>query len=492
MRRSNKVVLSPLVATSSASLAGRAIDFVERYLVLPETRTKMVMHPYQRELFEQWADGSINTHATVIGAGNAKTSTLGAFVTACLFLTDEASVPVVAETITQAVLTTWGKVKRFVELCPELMCRAEILEGQGSRRGVYVPSTNGHCFPIADKPDGLQGLNPGPVAVLEEMSEATVETYAALVNRLGKRAEAKVVGISTPSFTENNALLTLQRSMRSGDPMPGVALTEYISDQTDHRDEGQWHKANPGLLTSPAILGIDAVRTSLAALPEQQFRAYRLCQNPTGSLSCWLNAVDDEGNETGDGYDVWKRGASSFTLREGAPTFVGVDVAKTRDDAAVVWGQHRDDRRLHVKAKIWTPTKTSDIDLEEIADHLRMLCGRFDVQGIGYDPSYFYNAPALARDGLPMIETPPTEIRMAPLTGHCYQAIRQGLVTHDEDDEHFTRHVLAARRRYGQRGFTLEKRQFSQKIDAAVALVLCHGVAAGLGALDDEDRKSVV
>src|SRR5262249_2086689 len=152
-------------------------------------------------------------------------------VTACLYLTDEASIPVVAETVTQGVLTTWGRVKRFVELMPALDDRAEILEGQGSRRGVYVPGTNAHCFPIADRPGGLQGLNPGPIAVLEEMSEASIGTFSALMNRTGKRPESKVVGISTPSFTEPNALLHVQRAMRSGDPMPGVKLTEYISEQ---------------------------------------------------------------------------------------------------------------------------------------------------------------------------------------------------------------------------------------------------------------------
>lgn len=439
----------------------------------------MVLHRYQRQLFEEWSDPDVKAHVTVLGAGNAKTSTLGAYATAMLFLTSEASIPVVAETVQQAVLTTWGKVKRFVELSDELSARAEILEGQGSRRGVFVPATNGHCFPIADRPDGLQGLNPGPVAVLEEMSEATVETYSALINRLGKRTDAKVIGVSTPSFTENNALLSIQRAARSGDPMPGVHLNEYISDQGDHRDESQWWKANPALLTDPPVLHIADVRTSLAAVPEMQFRAYRLCQNPTGAASCWLNAVDDDGNEVGDAYEVWKSAAVTHRFSEQAATFVGVDAAKTRDHAAVVHGQYRDDGRLHVKCKVWTPTKTADIDLEDLADHLRMLCGRYAVKAIAFDPSYFYNAPALAREGLPMIETPPTELRMAPLTGHAYQAIRRGYITHD-DDPQLTRHVLNARRRYGNRGFTLEKRQFSQKIDAAVALVLCHGIATGL------------
>jgi len=128
---------------------------------------------------------------------------------------------------------------------------------------------------------------------------------------------------------------------------------------------------------------------------------------------------------------------------------------------------------------VWTPTGDRDIDLEDIAGHLRMLCGKYDVKAVMFDPSYFYNAQMLVNEGLPMIDVPPTEQRMAPLTGHAYSEIRRTRVTHD-DDEQLALHVLAAKRRYGPRGFTLEKRDFQNKIDAAVALVLCIGAATGI------------
>lgn len=481
------MLLNRLPASSHGSLAGRAIDFVQRYCILPESREPMVVHPFQADLFEQWASDDVKAHVTVIAAGNAKTTTLGAYVTAMLFLEPEQSIPVVASTITQAWLTTAGRVKRFVELHPELEVRAEVLEGQGSRRGVYVPGTNGHMFPIADNPAGLQGLNPA-LAVLEEMSEATIGTFAALMNRLGKRpgTPAKVVGITTPSFTPNNALDIVRSRVASGDPMPGVALTEYVSPQKDHRDESQWHLANPGLLVHPAFPGIDDIRASLAVLPEQEFRCYRLAQVPIGSLSCWLNAVDELGDETGDAFEVWRRAENAWQFREGAPTFVGVDVSKTRDSTAVVRGQIRDDGRLAAKAKVWTPTSVAAVDLDELAAHLRELCRRYDVRGIAYDPAYFTNAEALAAEGLPMIETPQSTARMAPIVGAAYATIRQGQLTHD-GDELFTRHVLAARRHYCPQGFTLEKMRFVEKIDAAVALCLMCAVADGMQAAPPTD-----
>ncbi|MEP7114608.1 MAG: terminase TerL endonuclease subunit, partial [Ilumatobacteraceae bacterium] len=457
---------------TAGTLAGRAIDFIENYCILPESRETMELHPYQTDLVEQWADTATKCHATVIGAGNAKTTTLGAFVTACLFLGNEASIPVVADTVPQAWFTTLGRVKRFVELHPQLAARSRILEGQGSRQGIYVPYHGGRAFAVASKPSGLQGLIPGPIAVLEEMSEQSIATFGALMNRLGKRP-GKVVGISTPSFHEDNALLALQRRAQSGEQLPGVVMTQYISDQKDHRDEAGWTMANPGLEWN--MPDINAIRTDLATLPEQMFRCYRLCQLPTGGESCWLNSLDDDG----DGYELWQSLTSDYRLDVDAATWVGVDVAKSYDHAAVVWGQFRPDGRLHARCKIWTPTSSATIDLDEIGVFLTELCAVFDVQMICYDPAYFYNAPQLAKQGLPMVEGIQTDARMAPLVGHCYASIRRRLVTHD-DDEAFTRHVLAGKRKICSSGYTIEKREYRNKCDAAVALVLMHGVAMGL------------
>jgi phage terminase large subunit-like protein len=476
MRRSS-VEMTEVRTGNGEPTVGEIIQFIEDECILPDRREPMEVHPYQADLIEQWHDPSTKVDATVIGAGNAKTTTFGAYLTAHLFLTFEADVPVVAETITQAWLTTAGKIKRFVELNPSLAIRAEILEGQGSRRGVYVPGMGGHMYPIASKPAGLQGLNPS-IAALEEMSEASMATFGALMNRLGKRAGLnKLVGVSTPSFEPNNALISLQQKRDGGESMEGVNLIEYVSDQKDHRDESEWYKANPAL--AAGVLDMGAIRTDLAALPEQQFRCYRLAQNPVGGESCWINSLDEQGDEVGDAYEVWQRGASAWRLREDAPTWVGVDVAKSRDHAACVWGQFRDDGRLHVRSKVWTPTSEADIDLDEIGEHLKWLAQMYDLQSIWYDPSYFYNAVQLDKDGLPMVAVIPTEQIMAPLVGHAYQAVRRTRITH-QDEEQLNLHVLAAKRRYCARGFTLEKRDFQNKIDAAVALVLCHAAAVGL------------
>ena len=104
--------------------------------------------------------------------------------------------------------------------------------------------------------------------------------------------------------------------------------------------------------------------------------------------------------------------------------------------------------------------------------HLRWLCGGFDVKQISFD-SRFFDVPAqmLVDEGLQMIEVPQSLERMTPAIGAAYDAIKNGQLSHD-GDELFAAHVLAAVARFNERGFTLSKGRGRDRIDAAVALAL--------------------
>ncbi|MEM1332528.1 MAG: hypothetical protein AAGG08_03635 [Actinomycetota bacterium] len=461
----------------TGSLTARTIRFfTEGYVILPETGEPLTeLLPFQYDVLEDWCADDTLVSATVIGAGAGKTTLLGGAATAHLFLVEAASIPVIADTIGQAWETTLGKIAAMVQLHPDLAIRTSVLEGQGSRQGVYYPHGRGRAWAVADKPSRLYGLNP-TMAVLEEMGVASIATLAALTNRLGKRAGGRLVGIGHPSFVDENALQHLQRLADAGELPAGMKVRQYVSRQADRTDETGWIDANPGMPWD--VPSIDAIRLDLA-LPEQEFRRVRLCQPPTGTAGCWLNADDDDDPANADGYAVWKQLEQPYAFDDDAPTWIGTDVSKSFDHTAIVSVQFRPDGRLHARCRIFTPTKTATIDLEEIGEYLRQQCHRYDVHEIQYDPAFFHNAPQLEAEGLPMVAVPQTRARMGPLVGSCYMAIRAGLITHDADDQ-FTSHVMSARRHYGSdnHGWTLEKdRKAHVKIDAAVALVLAHGAA---------------
>jgi phage terminase large subunit-like protein len=403
-----------------------------------------------------------------IGRGNAKTTTLGAFLAAHLFMDEDADVPVVASTVTQAMKTTYGAALRLVELNPNLLAQVLVYTGMGAAK-VMVPAQNSVMYPVADKPDGLQGLDPS-VAVLDEAAFASQETWDALFLAAGKRPESKCIGIGTPSFNPENAMLNIERAWRSGQTLPGFSFREWLApDGCDHRDERLWPLANPGLVTKPPILAIDALRTSLAISPEQAFRCYRLAQWPTAAAGGWLGD---------NGAELWDALEDAFEFVAGAEMWAAVDMSLRNDCSAVVAGQMRDDGRLHVKAKVWYPPEGGTVDPSEVMEHLRRLDRDFTLRSVFYDPRYFdLPAKLLLDEGLPILEFPQSLDRMTPAVMGCHEAVQRRELSHDGDDV-FRRHVLNAVPRYSDRGFTLSKsKSDGGKIDAAVALVMCHRAA---------------
>lgn len=278
------------------SRVGRYIEFCESYCVLPVARRLMELHPYQRDMFERFLDPATRQAMEKIPLGNAKTTTVGGFITAGLFLEEDHDVPIVATTVKQAEKTTYGAVLEMVtsrHAHPELTERAQKFTSVAKR--LVVPQTNSVAYPMADLFDGLQGLNPS-IAVLDEASEAAPHTFDALSLAAGKRSESIAIGISTPSFKlEGNAMLEFEQAMASGVELPGVSFHEHRApDGCDHRDEAMWLIANPGLLTVPPILAIDALRVDVARTAEQRFRCYRLAQWPTMLLEGWLGEAGAE------------------------------------------------------------------------------------------------------------------------------------------------------------------------------------------------------
>jgi phage terminase large subunit-like protein len=454
--------------------AGRYIKFVETQLVVPKgngAKKAMKLHPYQREMFELWLDPSTRAGMVKIGRGNAKTTTLGAFITAHLFLEEDADVPVVATKVMQALKTTYGAVNSFIRLAPPLSALTVPYTAFGAAR-LEVPANNSVVYPMADKEDGLQGLDPS-IAVLDEAAFATQPTWDALLLSAGKRPESKCIGIGTPSFDPENAMLNVETAWRSGKVLPGFVFREHTAPEgCDTADESVWPLANPGLVTKPAILAIDALRTSLAISPEQAFRCYRLAQWPTAAAGGWLG---DGGSE------LWDRLEDPYDFVVGTPTWAAVDMSQRSDCSAVVSAQIRDDGRLHVKAKVWYPPEGGTVDPLAVMEHIRQLYRDHDLKGIYYDPRFFDVAGVMLRnEGIPAIVFPQSLERMTPAVMGCHESISRAELSHDGDDV-FRRHVMNAQPAYSERGFTLSKAKSAKatagKIDAAVALCMVHRMA---------------
>lgn len=449
----------------------RAIEFIERYCVLPKgygNGKPMKLAKFQKEWLKRSLAGDVGSSVMEVARGNGKSSFLAAVGLWALFddvETGAPQVPIVATTVNQAIRSVYGVALAMIAKSPELANRALIYQAIGNQRVVVPSAAGGEMFPVSNDPDGLQGLDPS-LAVCDEIGFMPIESWDSLLLAGGKRPRSLVVGIGTPGFDRDNALWHLRSRVREGGDLPGFVFTEYAADEgCAIDDEAQWRKANPAL--GEGYMNVNALRTAVALSPEAHFRIFRLGQWVDG-VECWLG---DDGRAT------WDALADPWEFVPGGQTWAGVDVALKHDSTAVVLVQRRPDGRFHAKTRIWLPQPDGRLDASDVMRWLREVCALYDVQQVAYDPRFFdLPAQMLADEGLPMLEFPQSLERMTPAVGQTFEAIKRAELSHDGDDG-FSTQVLHAVARYNERGFTLAKSKSRDRIDSAVALCMALSVA---------------
>jgi phage terminase large subunit-like protein len=203
-------------------------------------------------------------------------------------------------------------------------------------------------------------------------------------------------------------------------------------------------------------------------------------QSPTMTLHHWLRFVCNRPTQDSDvwlgpnGAAVWAGLLDPWEFEDGAPTWVGVDIAIKHDTSAVVALQRREDGRFHAQCRIFRPAPGQPVDTTDVMQHIRELGALYDLKAVSFDPRFF-DVPAkmLEDEGVLMVEVPQSVERMTPAVLGLYEAINTGRISHD-DDVAFTTQILSGVPRYNERGFTLAKSKSRGKIDAAVALALAY------------------
>ena len=456
----------PWKAWRTRTRHARAIRFIEAYCRPPKGRghgRPLRLAGFQKEFLEGALADGVDVAVMQTPRGNGKSSLGGALATWALFDDDDTGapqVPIVATTITQAIRSCYGVAAAMVRAEPELLRRSLVYTGIAQPR-ILTPFNGGEMFPVSNDPDGLQGLDPS-LAIVDEIGFQPIESWDSLRLAAGKRERSVTIGLGTPGLDRLNALFALRRAVvAAGGTLPGVHFREFAApDGCDVADRRAWRIGNPAIRAG--FLRQAALETDLAITPEGHFRIFRLGQQHEG-VDSWLG---------GSGRAVWEGLTSPWDMVEGAPTWVGVDIALKRDTSAVVWVQRRPDGRFHAACRIWTPTPDRPVDTTDVMAHLRDLDALYDLQAVSFDPRFF-DVPAkyLSDEGLPMVEVPQSIERMSGACGALYEAIALGQMTHDGDPA-FAQQVLDAVARVNERGFTLSKGKSRGHIDAAIALAL--------------------
>lgn len=374
-------------------------------------------------------------------------------------------IPIIATTLKQAKRSVYNVALQMVRAEPELYSRALEYEASGNEK-LMVPSTEGEIFPMANDPDGLQGLDP-LLAIMDEIGFQAQESWDAIHLSSGKRPDSLILGVGTPGFDKENALWNIRKAIKENGVPDGFRYREDAApDGCDHTDEKVWFACSPALRAG--YKNVKAMRTAVSFTPEAHFRIFYLGQWVDGANS-WLGPR---------GGMMWDDGDTPYRLDAREPVWLGLDVGIVSDTAALVAVQKRYGTRggdLYTQAKIWHPSKERGrVDVTDIQQTIRDMCAEYDVCGVYYDPRLFELAGnQLLDEKYPMVKTPQSWEAMGPAYLELYRAFHEGLISHPPDEQ-FKTQILNGVARYNERGFMVSKVKSSGKIDCVPALNMAY------------------
>ena len=256
--------------------------WVERFLVVPtgygQARSFRVA-AFQREILD-----ALYSHlATFVSlpAANGKTTLLAAAALERLCRGDDyVEVDVVATKQEQAGLLIEA-AKRMVETCPELI---DLCRWHSREQMLEYRPTGSRLRAHPAKLSAVQGLN-FSLAIIDEIGFAHDETVESLLARLGKRPDARLIGIGTPGF-EANILQRLRAASLDGELPEGVTYLEWAAEPgADVSDRRAWRRANPALRAG--FLQPEALAVQAGLLSQREFQTYHLGQW-TDEAANWL------------------------------------------------------------------------------------------------------------------------------------------------------------------------------------------------------------
>ena len=402
------VELPPWHGWSYRSEAARARRWIESQLVIPTgagAGSPLRLAGFQRRLLDV-VYSSLATFCSVPTA-NGKTTMLAAVALERICRGDDyAEVDVIATKEDQAAILVEA-AKRMVECCAVLVP----LCSWHSKEGILEYRPTGSVLSAHPaKLSALQGLN-FSLAIVDEVGFANDDLVEALLARLGKRPDARLVGIGTPGF-DPNVLARIRNEANDGALPVGVRYVEHSAPPgCDLWDRRAWRTANPAL--AAGFLAPAALELQAGALPERAFRTYHLGQW-VDQASGWLpvGAWDDcpDASPPADGTDVVI--AVEGTYRR------SVAVCGAGLDGATFYG--------------WSAETPTDAQVRDVVES---ACSQWNVVEVVYPKRIRPNLFAqLARDGFPVAAWSAAADVEAQSANELYRAILDRRLAHDHDE----------------------------------------------------------
>jgi phage terminase large subunit-like protein len=416
------------------------------------------LEPYMRRIARAYF-GRAREVAAILPRGNAKT-TLAALIGLHHLLTVRGANVVVGAASVQQARICFERMEGFItDPVLEDMVTLRHLElrydgPEGRRRLRVIPSDGPRTHGLSSSlyvADELWAWS--------ERAGLLTQMQTGLI----KRPDAKLLIISTASGDLDSPLGKLRRRAmaqadvhRAGPVVeskgPNLHWLEWsLGDQHDLSNLRAVKRCNPG-----SWIGVGDLRRQLESVSEGAFAQFHACRWGVRE-STWL----PEG--------AWAGCQGEVEFTEGEPIWVGVDVGGTRSATAVVWLNSK----LHVGCRIFQ----GDDAVFEAGNIIMGLAERFQVRELGFDPwKAAVIVKAFEHRGIKTTVWPFTDSRVIPAASALYDAIVEGRITHDGDEE-LAKHMATVVGKSTIRGLRIDKANESDQIDGASALLMAYEVA---------------
>jgi phage terminase large subunit-like protein len=413
------------------------------------------LEPYMRRIARAYF-GKAREVAAILPRGNAKT-TLAALIGLHHLLTVRGASVVVGASSRDQARVAFERMESFLahEALEGMVTIRHLelrFEGQeGIRRLRVVPS---------DGPR-THGLSCTLYIGDEVWAWAQrADLLTAFTTGLVKRPDSKLLLISTSAGDLDSPLGRLrQRAMAQSDVHRAGPVVESKSRnlhwiEWSLAEHHELDNLRAVLRCNPAPwIGQGDLRRQKESVTEAAFLQFHCCRWGIKE-STWL----PEG--------AWAACEGEVEFKPGERIHIGVDVGASRSATAVCWLNSK----LHVGVEIFE----GEDGIYGATETVMRLAERYSIAAINYDPwRAAMMVKAFEQRRLKCVVWPWTDSRVIPAASELYEAICEGKLTHDGDEE-LARHMSLVVGKATRRGLRIDKANESDQIDGAAALLMAH------------------
>jgi len=154
------------------------------------------------------------------------------------------------------------------------------------------------------------------------------------------------------------------------------------------------------------------------------------------------------------------------------PVWVGLDVGFRNDWTAITTIGKNEEKLKLIDHKIYIPTKTEDLQFDDVKRYIIELNNLYDIEGVYFDP---YQAIALAQDltkeNINMVELPQTQSNCIAFSQCLFNQIKEKKISFYQSEE-VRISLINCKVVYSSRGWRIVKKSGTKKIDLAISLAM--------------------